>query len=130
MSGEVFAHLSPAARAFDIEQVRRALIELSAEVGHRVRADGKLSTATEAWLRRLRAALVDQDCSSFSYEEMDAAAFATVPEDEAGELRRRLDEFAAIRDAYPLGARTPEQALMPVLEALLERAEAREASSA
>jgi hypothetical protein len=129
MSGEVFARLSPAARAFDVEQVRRALIELSAEVGHCVRADEELSTATEAWLRRLRAALVDQNCSSVSYEEMDVAAFAAVPEDEAHELRRRLDEFAAIRDAYPLGARSPEQALTPVLEGLLRRAEAREAKA-
>src|SRR5215208_2080412 len=110
MSGEVFARLSPAARAFDVEQVRRALIELSAEIGNPCSEDKELSTTTEAWLRRLRAALVDQDCSSSSYKEMDAAAFAAVPEDEAGELRHRLDEFAEIRDAYPMGARTPEQA--------------------
>jgi hypothetical protein len=127
MSGEAFIRLSPADRAFDVEQVRRALIELSVEVGHPIAEDRELSTATEAWLRRLRAALVDQACSSASYEEMDAAAFAAVPEDEAHELRRRLDEFAAVRDAYPLGARSPEAAVKPVLRGLLRSAEAREA---
>jgi hypothetical protein len=127
MSGETFARLTPAHRAFAVEDVRRALIELSAEVGHRVREDEALSTATEAWLKRLRAALVDHDCSSFAYKQIDAAAFAAVPAEEADELRRRLDEFAAIRDCYPLGARSPEEALRPVLEELLRKAEAREA---
>jgi hypothetical protein len=127
MSAEPFARMTPSHRAFAIETVRRKLYELSAKAGHSLAEDSPLSTSTAAWLRRLETALVDQDCSSLSYRQMDDAAFGSIPAAEADELRRRLDEFVQLRDVYPLEALSPEQALQPVLEEFLRRAEAREA---
>lgn len=121
MSRETFAEMSPARRAYAVEDYRHLLRRLCADGGHPLDADRPLSRETAALLSRLQCALVDSSCSTASYQALDKASFEAVADEEADELRRRLDQFVAIRDRFPLYAGSAEEALAPMVEKLRRR---------
>ena len=133
MSGEgtptPFIELPTAYRVFAIEDVTQRLRQLMERIGKRPTPDLPLDTASETWLRRMRSALVDIDCTQQSFDELNAAFedfLTTRPEVEARDLRGRLATFAMIRDAIPLEATDAGQAtIQAVLDRLRDRAEAR-----
>jgi hypothetical protein len=126
MSATTFLEMTATARMRRVEAMRSRIRRLHREHGYPPPTDKRLSPKADAWRRRLCTALVDTSCSDEGYREVDRAAFAAIVGDEAVELRQRLREFAEIRDAYPLDAKSNAEALVPVLKALLRKAEAQD----
>jgi hypothetical protein len=117
-----FALMTPAARLFAVEQVISDMLKGADQA----RFPG-LSDATKEVMRRLELALVDEHCTTSAYTELSRQEFASVPDDDVLELHYRLLLFAAIRDLFPLEARTPEEAFPAVAEGLQRRIELEEA---
>lgn len=129
MSAETLATMSPAGRAFVIEDLRRLLRNLYAEHGLALTEDLPLSKKTTASLGRLQCALVDFSCTTASYRAIEKAAFEAVPAEEADELRRRLDHFAYLRDLLPAYASGAEEALPLVLKEIERKLDEKEAAA-
>jgi hypothetical protein len=117
---EPFATMTPARRAFMVEDTRFLLHRISAEHGFELTADAPLSKPTAAWLRRLQTSLVDHECSDEAFRQINLAALAAVPAEEVEELSRRRDLFAEVRDLTPHGATCAEEALPAVCRGLAE----------
>ena len=111
-----FAELPVAHRVFAIEEVRRRLRELAEKGGHPPTRDPVLSARAEAWLKRLRSALADPQCTTDSVVSMDKRMHESLSADEDARVHRRLIEFEAIRDGIPLTATNTDEAIGPVLE--------------
>jgi hypothetical protein len=120
-----FAGLDVPYRVFAVEDVRRRLRELAEKAGYPHTEDPVLSAPAEAWLKRLRSALADPECTTASVVEMDAAMHEALPEDEDKKVHHRLIEFEAISDGIPLTATNTEEAIGPVIEHLHKREAAR-----
>src|SRR5205814_2053701 len=88
--GTPFIELPVSYRVLAVESVRRRLYDLAEKVGHSLPEDPPLSTEAEAWLRRMRGALCDTQCTDCSIAEMETALRAALPEDEGNELGRRI----------------------------------------
>jgi len=119
-----FAEMPVAHRVFAVEAVRARLYELSESIGHPLEPDPPLSKQGESWLRRMRSALCDTECTTASVVEMDKAMHEALSEAEDEQIHSRLIEFEAIRDGIPLAASNAEQALPAVLERIRQMAEA------
>jgi len=101
----MFGEMEPAWRVYAVEDVRRRLLDLAAEIsGQPSPEDPPLSPPAEVWLRRMRSALCDREVSTKTISEMKDAFCEALPEAESAELRRRLREFVACRDVIPLTA--------------------------
>jgi hypothetical protein len=120
-----FAELDVPYRVFAVEDVRRRLRELVEKAGHPHTEDPVLSASAEAWLKRLRSALADPECTTASVVQMDTAMHEALCEDEDWKVHSRLIEFEAVRDGIPLWATNTEEAIGPVLEHLHKREAAR-----
>src|SRR5215216_3769492 len=113
-----FAELPVAHRVFAVEEVRRRLRELAEKAGHPHTDDPVLSARAEAWLKRLRSALADPECTTASVRQMDTAMHEALCTDEDEKVHHRLIEFEAVRDGIPLTATNADEAIRPVLEHL------------
>jgi hypothetical protein len=122
--GTPFIALAVAYRVLAVRSVRRRLYELAEEVDHPLPEDPPLSKPAEAWLERLSSALSDPACTTASVQEMDEAMRESLSPAESKELRRRLSEFVALRDAIPPAATSTKQAMPAVLETLLHLSKA------
>lgn len=120
---QTLLEMTPASRMRRIEATRARIRRLIRAHGALSQEDKQLSTVAVAWLRRLETALMDEDCSEASFEEIQRAAFAAVPAGEADEFRRRLRSFAQFAEVCPVDARSVEESIEPVLEGLLRVAD-------
>src|SRR5215208_5253695 len=102
----------------------RSPLRASESIGHPLEPDPPLSKQGESWLRRMRSALCDTECTTASVVEMDKAMHEALSEAEDEQIHSRLIEFEAIRDGIPLAASNAEQALPAVLERIRQMAEA------
>lgn len=115
-----FSEMTPAWRVHAVEDTRRRLLDLAAETtGKPRREDPPLSPKAEVWLRRMRSALCDADCSSATVAQMKVAFQDALPEAEGAELDRRLREFERCRNMIPSDAISAA----PVLRAARRRME-------
>ena len=93
-----FGEMEPAWRVYAVEDLRRRLLDLAAEMsGQPSPDDPPLSPAGEAWLTRMRSALCDREVSTETISEMKAAFIEALAEAESAELRRRS------RESWPAG---------------------------
>jgi hypothetical protein len=120
-----FMELTPKRRARRVELVRQRLWGRLRENGFPFPVDLPLSTEADDVLRGLMRALVDHAVGDEDYKRLDAEGFARLGHDEHDEVRRRITDFALVRDVFPLQSRTAAWAEPRVLVALVEQAEER-----
>ena len=118
MSAQTFAQMTPARRAFEVENYRELLRGRLRAHGSQPHEDRPFSPSTTAWLRRLQLALADTDCFDRGYRQLHREAEEVIPEDEASEFWGRVAEFAIIRAVFPMDATSAEEALPTIHERL------------
>ena len=92
----LFDYPTPTERAWAVERTRFHILEAAEQEGHTNTPDLPLTRPSETWLDRMCTALVDQDCSQKSFDELEEAFCACLEKVsllEADELRRRLIEY-------------------------------------